>query len=371
MALQRVSLIGTGSFLPGDPVGMDDLERVLGPLTEAPEPVQRFVSGAGRRMMEGSGIINRHFAIHPETGALTHSFSDLAREACDRALEDAGIEANEVDLLLMSAPTYDYSTPPTSAILQEALGIDHCAEMEIHSNCSGVGKATQIAFDSLRLGRYRTALVVYSQLSSVYTRSCYFNQKKVTKAHATLRWILADGSGAIVLRAGEPRPGDHEVLDTYVESVGCSKAPAMTCGGGAADLKAPDHQIPEVYNSGTHHLDQDFGAVAKWAGPTLIEGLARFTDQMKIDSSTVSHYIVSVPTKQLFGESLPAVCDRLSIKPEQIKFRSADCGYCGGAAILIHLDEMARSGELKPGQLAICHSVESSKWMTAGFAVRW
>ncbi len=168
MALQRVSLIGTGSFLPGNPVGMDDLERVLGPLTEAPESVQRFVAGAGRRMMEGSGVVNRHFAVHPETGALTHSFGDLAREACERAIENAGIEANDVDLLLMAAPTYDYSTPPTSAILQEALGIEHCAEMEIHSNCSGVGKAAQIAFDSLRLGRYKTALPLLIIFSCFY-----------------------------------------------------------------------------------------------------------------------------------------------------------------------------------------------------------
>ena len=63
--------------------------------------------------------------------------------------------------------------------------------------------------------------------------------------------------------------------------------------------------------------------------------------------------------------------DRLGIGREKIKFRSDKIGYCGGAATLLHLDEMVRTGEIKPGQLAIVHAVESSKWMTAGFAVRW
>ena len=97
----------------------------------------------------------------------------------------------------------------------------------------------------------------------------------------------------------------------------------------------------------------------------------RLTDQLKLDTSTVSHYVVSVPTKQLYEDALPKFCDKLGIEPEQAQFRSAHCGYCGGAAILISLDEMARAGELKDGQLAVFHSVESSKWMTAGFAVRW
>ena len=171
MALQHVYLIGSGSFLPGDPVVPEDLEKILGPLSDAPEAVRKFVNGAGRRMMHSSGVTHRHYAVHPETGALTHTYCDLGREAALLAIEDAGIEPNEIDLLVFGLPSYDYSTPPSSALLQEQLGIEYCAEMEIHSNCSGVGKAVQIAYDALRVGRYRTALVVYSQLSSLYNRA--------------------------------------------------------------------------------------------------------------------------------------------------------------------------------------------------------
>ena len=75
----------------------------------------------------------------------------------------------------------DYATPPTSTILQQKPGINYCAEMFIHSNCSGVGKCVQIAYDALRNGRYKTALVVYSQLSSSFLKSNYYNHKKVDK----------------------------------------------------------------------------------------------------------------------------------------------------------------------------------------------
>src|SRR5262249_24381497 len=153
------------------------------------------------------------------------------------------------------------STPPTSALLQERLGIQTCAEMEIHSNCTGVGKGMQVAYDAIRSGRYQTALICYSQLSSVYLRSCYFNQEKMDKVHAALRWILADGAGAVVLKAGGNGTVGHEVVGTFVESVGAGRPAGMMAGGAAADLMKTTRQIPQLYEDGNHHLWQDFTAV--------------------------------------------------------------------------------------------------------------
>src|SRR5690606_2278373 len=209
-----------------------------------------------------------------------------------RALEMAGMEPQQLEMVLISCPSYDQSTPPTSALLQERLGIQNCAEFEIHSNCSGVGKSTQIAFDAIRSGRYKTALICYSQLSSIYLRSCYFNQAKMDKVHAALRWILADGAGALVLKAGDEStdgPLSHQLLDTFVESVGAGRPAGMTAGGAASDLMKPNHQIPELYAAGEHHLWQDFTAVNENAAPLLLQGLLNFTTRMKIDPSTVDH----------------------------------------------------------------------------------
>ena len=371
MSARSVQIAGTGSFLPGKPVPNDQLEALLGPLNRAPPKVQSFVNAFSPRMLERSGIQCRHMAIDPETGDMTHDFSGLAELAARNALEMAGMSPSEIDLLIISCPSYDYSTPPTSAMLQERLGIESCAEMEIHSNCSGVGKGVQVAFDALNGGRYKTALVCYSQLSSIYLRSCYFHQESMDKVNAALRWILADGAGALVLKADNPGSNSRQILDTFVESVGGGRMPGMKAGGGAADVLRQDYQIPQLYTDGRHHLWQDFTAVNDFAAPLLLGGLERFTARMKLDSSTVDHYVVSIPTYKLYEDNIPMFLEKLRITRDQIQFRCGRVGYVGGAATLVHLDQMARSGELKPGQLVVVHAVESSKWMTAGFAVRW
>jgi 3-oxoacyl-[acyl-carrier-protein] synthase-3 len=372
--LRRVCMTGTGSFLPNDPVPNDRIDDVLGHLTGAPEKVLDFVRTVGRRMLNNGGVRMRHFAIDPETHALTHTIASLSEESARRALEMAGKKPTDIDLLLLSSSSYDTTTPPTSTLLQEQLGIESCAEMEVHSNCSGVGKCMQIAYDSLRLGRYKTALVVYSQLSSVYLRACYFNQPQMNKTQATLRYILADGSGAVFLEARDEAGAERlagEILGTHVESIGGKRKPAMTAGGGVRDVMSGANPATEVWERGSHHLDQDFFAVNRDAAPFLLEGVVRMLASLNIDPEGIDHFVWSIPTMQLYNGHVSRLCERLKARPEQMKFRAAECGYTGGAAILIHLDEMVRSGELQRGQRAVLHSVESSKWMSAGFVLNW
>ncbi len=370
----RVSVAGTGSFLPGDPVPNNKIDEILGPLDNAPARVKSFVENVGRRMLRDGGVETRHFAIDPKTHKLTHTLASLAEEAARRALDAAGIAPTDVDLLLLSSPSYDQTTPPTSTILQERLGIESCTEMEVHSNCSGVGKCMQIAFDSLRLGRHKTALITYPQLSSVYLRSCYFNQAQMNKTQAALRYILADGSGAVVLRAvdvsGNGKVIPHELLGTYIESIGGKHPPAMTAGGGVADLVEAASPMLEVLEKGSHHLDQDFSAVNRNAGPFLIDGTLRMLKSLGIDKNAIDHYIYSIPSRQLY-EGNSERFEQTFGSLDKLRFRARNCGYCGGASILVHFDEAVRSGEIKPGDTVLLNSVESSKWMCAGFVVKW
>jgi 3-oxoacyl-[acyl-carrier-protein] synthase III len=374
LALRAVRIIGTGSFLPGDPIPNDRLDEILGPLDKAPPRVRQFVQTMGPIMLEKSGIESRHLAIDPKTRALTHTGASLAEQACRRALDMAGCTPQDVDLLILACPVADYSTPPTSAVLQERLGIQHCAEMEIHSNCSGAGKGMQVAFDALRCGRYRRALVAYAQISSVYVRNCYFNQEKMTKTQAALRYILADGAGAVLLEASDaaaPTTLDRQLLGTHIESIGGQRCAGMTAGGGVADLAAANRQIPEMYAEGLHHLDQDFTAVAHDAAPTLIQGVQNMLAALQLQGTQIDHYISSVPTRQLYDGNLSLATATFNVGPERMKFRAARTGYCGGASILVHFDELVRSGELQPGQRAVVYSIESSKWMSGGFVTRW
>jgi len=297
--LKRVVIRGTGSFLPNAPVPNERIDDVLGPLTDAPDRVKKFMENIASRMLASSGIRYRHFSIDPKTRKLTHTVASLAEESCRKALEAAGKRATDVELLVISSANYDETTPPTSALLQERLGIDTCAEMEIHSNCSGVGKSVQVACDALRLGRYKNALVAYSQISSVYLRSSYLNQAQMNKKQAALRYILADGSGALYLEAVDAKPGEalaHEVIGTYVESVGGRRQAGMTAGGGVGDLST-DPSIEDMFRKGTHHLDQDFTAVNRDAGRLCFEGSVKSVESIEPRPKKVDHLIISIPTR--------------------------------------------------------------------------
>lgn len=372
--LKSVIMCGSGSFLPNDPISNDRLEDVLGRLEDVPASIGSFVRNIGKRMPRFTGIESRHLAIDPKTREITHSTVNLAEPAARAALEQAGRTPQDVELLLVSSPLADYQTPPTSTMLQEALGIEHCAEMEIHSNCAGVGKMVQVAYDALRLGRYQNALIVYPQLSSVYLRAQYYNQDKVTRTQCALRHVLADGSGAVFLETTDEvdsSGGARQVLGTYIESVGASSTPGMTGGLGAVDLMGPGSPVPWLYSEGRHHLDQDFDAVNAKAVPLLVQGFTRMLESLKIDPGAVDHYVFSIPSKQLYEANLEKTAASVGFAPERAKFRARHTGYCGGASILLHLDEMSRSGELRQGDVVVLYSIESSKWMSGGFVVRW
>jgi 3-oxoacyl-[acyl-carrier-protein] synthase-3 len=367
--LRKVHVLGTGSFLPGPPVAIDEIESRLGRLDEAPGEVRRFSSGAGRRLAEHSGVRRRHFAIDPDTGELTHDFAGLAREACVRALERAEVAPYEVDLLVVSMPGTDDFTPPASAALQAELGIERCAEFALHSNCAGVGKAVQVALDAIRVGRCRTALVAYSQLSSVFLRSAWLAQPAMTRSQALMRWILSDGAGALVLRAADdPDAPGHELVEAHTSSIGGKLPPAMTCGLGARVMQTRRVGMAELVQHGLHHLDQDFAAVSAHSAGRLEELLLGFAAALELKPDDIDHYVLSIPTLKLYEDARSRIG---YLDWERCPFRSAESGYCGGASILVHLDEMARSGRISPGERAMCYSVESSKWMGGGFLVRW
>lgn len=369
--LSRVRVAGTGAFLPNPPVENDRIDAVLGPLDDAPLGVRTMLRTTARRLLAQSGIERRHFAVDPATGRLTHDVAGLAEQAAVRALEDARLAPADVGLLLVTSPAYDTLTPPTSARLQERLGIASCAEIEIHSNCAGVGKCMQVATDALTLGRYDTALVVAVQHSSSMLRAAYYNQARVGFEEAALRYILSDGAGAVVLRRSDAEHPPREVVGTYIESVGGRRKPGMWAGAGVADAVRFARPVPDLFEHGSHHLGQDLASILAEAGDLLLESLVRLRDALGIRSEEVRHAVFSIPSRHIYQANKPRFLATFGGDADRAKFRGADTGYCGGASLLVHLDQMARSGELASGDLAVLHAVESSKWMAGGFAVRW
>ena len=144
--MSRVQVAGTGSFLPGEPLTNDDLERLVGPL---PADV-----------LEGIQVERRHWMVDPATGEHRINNSEMATKAALAALDAAGVSPDAVELIVLSTASPDYLLPPLATFVQEALGLERCATMEIRSGCAGFVEALDVAHMYLERDAYETAVVI-------------------------------------------------------------------------------------------------------------------------------------------------------------------------------------------------------------------
>src|SRR5512137_662021 len=199
-----VYLAGTGAYLPGEPIPFERSGEVLGELTDAPPKIRRWIANTAPVMRELLDIAYVHYAIDPVTRESTDDNVTMATKAARIALEAAGIAPGEIDLICYGSAHQD-QMPTASVRIQEALGIDCCAELAIHANCTSAYKALHLAHRLLAAGDYRTALVVSASVSSSELRAEYYNQALVDKESLFLRWFLCDGAGALVLTTDPAR----------------------------------------------------------------------------------------------------------------------------------------------------------------------
>ena len=121
--MRQVELLSTGSYLPGDPIANEDMERLVGPL---PDDV-----------LEGIQVETRHWMVDPETGEHPINNSEMASKAAEDALDLAGIEAEEVDLLVLSTASPDYPLPPMVDVRAGEARARALAAIELRSGCAG------------------------------------------------------------------------------------------------------------------------------------------------------------------------------------------------------------------------------------------
>jgi 3-oxoacyl-[acyl-carrier-protein] synthase III len=361
---QRVRIVGTGSYLPGVPVSADSVDRVLGVIDGLPARVATRAKRMERAMLARIGVKQRYYALDLVTRRQTETNASMAEKAICAALDAAGIGAETIDLLVVAGPMADYACPPTSALVQGRLKIESCTEMEIHSNCTGTPKAILIALDMLRSGRYRRAAVAYTQISSVFLRAEYFNPVKTRLENLALRWIMSDGSGALILERGD---SGIELIDAYVESIGGRADPGMMGflhGGLAHKVSvAGTNVLTAMQESGEHHLMQDIGEVWRTAPGHLVDGIARMLKRANIAGDDVAEFVLGIPGKHFVNEAILNYFRHVvGTEPANRYSWSAvdDFGYCGGATVLVQIDRLVRSGSLKPGDLVavLCGRVE-------------
>ena len=302
-------IIGTGSYLPAKVLTNFDLEKIV-------ETSHDWV-------VSRSGIHERHFAADNE---LT---SDLALQASLRAIEAAGIKAEEIDLVIVATTSPDQIFPSTACILQDKLGIRNCgAAFDMQAVCGGFIYALNTADLYIRGGQAKTVLVVGAE---VLSRMLDWNDR-------TTCVLFGDGAGAVVLRASDA-PG-----------IVASKLHAD--GSHRGMLKA-DGNIRNGEVQGDPFIKMDGKAVFKFAVKVLSEVVEEVLEENNLQGSDIAWLVPHQANIRI----MEATAKKLGLSMDNVVVTVAHHGNTSAASIPLALDVAVRDGRIKAGQNILLEAV--------------
>jgi 3-oxoacyl-[acyl-carrier-protein] synthase-3 len=363
-----VRVAGSGSFLPGLPVPADEVDLYLGELTHAPEKTRKWLSRVRLLMKELLEVEYYHFALDPVTRKFTEDNVTMSVKASLEALSNAGMKPGEIDLIVYGSAHQD-QMPTASVRIQEALGIEQCAEISVHANCTSAYKALLLGADLIRNGRYKTALVVSAGISSSELVAEYYNQPLVKKEELFLRYFLSDGAAALILQAADTCENGLFVEYNYIESIGGSKPSAM-------GNKRPAYYMnpKEEFELGYHHLAQMFQQELRENfhepdGSVFLKGLKRMLARYPVDPGKIKFFQVNFPSKHI-AELIMDECAMLGIDREKLYSKMASMGYIGPPMALLCLDRIRKEETLAAGDVILSFVTEVSKFMQGGYVMR-
>ena len=313
--MRRYSRIaGTGSYLPPRRVTNDDLVAQL---------AGQGIETSDEWIVERTGIHARHFAERDV------SSSDLALQASLRALEAAGRQAQDIDLIIVATSTPDMVFPSTAAILQHKLGITNgCPVFDVQAVCSGFVYALTVADAMIRSGAANRVLVVGSE---VFSRVLDFNDR-------TTCVLFGDGAGAVVLEASD-QPG---ILASQLHAdgshVGILCVPGNVYGG-------------EVM--GDPLLKMDGQAVFKLAVGVLEKAARATLDKAGLTEADIDWLIPHQANIRI----MQSTARKLKLPMDKVVVTVAEHGNTSAASIPLALDHAVRAGQVKPGQTVLLEGV--------------
>ena len=299
--LMGVQIVGTGSFVPDNVVTNEDLAS-LG--CDADWIVKR------------TGIRERRHAP-PEMCT-----SDMAVAAAERAMDAAGIQAADVDLLLLATFTPDRLMPATATAVQDKLGLQ-CGAMDLVAACSGFVYALVTGMQFVATGCSKRVLVVGADTNS---RVLDPTDKKIYP-------LFGDGAGAVVLAPGSPEQG---ALSYTLGSDGSGIELLGRVSGGV--------EIP--YDPQRWYMQMDGRAVFKWAVRLIEEVSQNCVDAAQLSLEEVDWWLFHQANVRI----LDAAAGALGLDAERVVKHLDRYGNTSGGSIPIALDETLRIGNIKRGQ---------------------
>jgi 3-oxoacyl-[acyl-carrier-protein] synthase-3 len=301
-------IAGTGSYLPERIVDNHEFARRLD------------TSDAWIR--ERTGIVQRHIAAEGQAS------SDLALQASRRALQAAGVKAEDIDLIIVATSTPDYIFPSTACLLQAKLGIHGCAAFDVQAVCSGFVYALAIADGFMKSGTANRALVVGAE---VFSRILDWNDRGTCV-------LFGDGAGAVVL-AADTQPGIHASrLHADGSHVDLLSVPGNVCGGRIV---------------GSPFLQMNGQGVFKFAVRVLEESARETVAAADMRLEDIDWLIPHQANVRI----LEATARKLGLPREKLVVTVDHHGNTSAASVPLALDEYVRAGTIRRGQRLLLQGV--------------
>lgn len=308
---------------------MDPKTMILGSGHAVPERIltnsdlEAMVSTSDQWIVERTGIRQRHIA---EPGA---ALSDLAAAAALAALENAGLQADAIDLIILGTVSGDMKFPATACFVQEKIGAHNAVAFDVSAACSGFLYSLQVASALLQGGVYRHALVIGGEILSALVDW----QDRDTCV------LFGDGAGAVVL--GPSREG-RGLLGACMTTDGRHTQLLHSPGGGSLHPSSP-----ESLANGLHFIRMEGREVFRHAVLSMEQALQKALQQAGVGVQDLDLLIPHQANLRI----IEAVGKRFDFPAERTFVNVDRFGNTSAASIPIALDEARRSGRLQAGDL--------------------
>ncbi|MGB0921516.1 MAG: beta-ketoacyl-ACP synthase III [Alphaproteobacteria bacterium] len=304
-------LIGSGAYLP---------ERIM-----TNDEISQIVDTSDEWIRSRSGIAQRHIAAEGERT------SDLATKAAQRAMDDAGVTAKDIDLIVVATATPDHTFPATATKVQANLGIEQGAAFDVQAVCTGFVYAVATANGLLSTGVAKRAIVIGAE---TFSRILDWEDR-------TTCVLFGDGAGAIILEA---QSKDDSLKKTDQRGV---RAAALRADGRHHDLLYVDSGPSSGPNVG--FLRMEGNQVFRHAVKNL-HGIAK--EVLEAADLTTDDIDWVVP-HQANRRIIDSTVNKLKLDPERVVYTVEKHGNTSAASIPLAFDEARKDGRLKDGDLVL------------------
>lgn len=297
-----IRIMGTGSYLPENIVTNDDLARIM-------DTSDEWIASR-------TGIRARHLVKEDTT-------AQMSAEAAKKALDEAGMKAEDLDLIIVGTLSGDYVTPSTACEVQAILGAEKAVAFDINAACSGFMFAMNTAYAYIHSGIYQNALVIGAETLS---KLMDWNDRSTCV-------LFGDGAGAAVVRA------DKTGLIHFTQGADGSKGMVLSCRGRMNNNPLVKNSVKPDY------VSMDGQEVYKFAVSTVPASIQKVLEETGLEVTDIKYFLLHQANIRI----IQSVAKRLRADMNKFPTTLEHCGNISAGRVPILLDEVHKKGMLQRG----------------------